>query len=253
MAELIVDNATIQHAQQRVVERASFSIQPGELVALLGANGAGKSSLVRASVGLQAMDAGSAMLNGKPIHRMDAATRAKQLAYLPQVRPLAWPSRVKDVVSLGRYGYGAAPGALSDPDAQAVDKAMADCGVLSLAERATDTLSGGELARVHCARAFASNAPLIVADEPTAALDPRHQLMIMALFKNYVANGGGALVVLHDVALAAQHASQLLWMKNGEIVCQGSPSETLTAERLAEVYEVQARVHGLQVEMLEAL
>jgi iron complex transport system ATP-binding protein len=111
-----------------------------------------------------------------------------------------------------------------------------------LAGRRTDTLSGGELARVHCARAFATGAPLLIADEPTAALDPRQQLRILDLVRRFVAQGGGALVVLHDIALAARYATRLLWMCGGKIVADGPTGDTLTAERIASVYGVQARI-----------
>lgn len=253
MTDLVVKNLCVSHNNYAAVSDASFSVKSGELVALLGANGAGKSSLIRTSVGLQAAASGSAFINGENAHKLSAQARAKQLAYLPQVRPLAWPNRVRDVVALGRFSFGAAPGTLTGDDAVAVDNAIESCGLSNLAQRATDTLSGGELARVHCARAFAGQTPLIVADEPTAALDPRHQLMIMDLFQNYVTEGGGALVVLHDVALAARHATKLLWMKDGKIVREGTPKDTLNSEIMAEVYEVNATVIGLDVQLLSAL
>ena len=220
---------------------------------MLGANGAGKSTLIRTSVGLQALTGGSAFLNSENAHALDAQARAKQLAYLPQIRPLAWPNRVRDVVALGRFSFGATPTNLSADDSAAVDKAIDACGLSNLINRAAETLSGGELARVHCARAFASEAPLIVADEPTAALDPRHQLMIMDLFQSYVSKGGGALVVPHDVSLAARYATKLLWMKNGEIVCESTPRDTLSPKNLADVYDVHAEVSGLDVRLLNAL
>jgi len=253
MAELVVNNLCVTLDDHAVVSEVSFSVASGELVALLGANGAGKSTLIRASLGLQSATAGSAFINGENAHLLNAQARAKQLAYLPQVRPLAWPNRVRDVVALGRFAFGAAPGTLTGDDALAVDNAIEACNLSSLSQRPTDTLSGGELARVHCARAFASQTPLIVADEPTAALDPRHQLMIMQLFQSFVANGGGALAVLHDVALAVRYATKLLWMKDGIIVSAGTPEDTLTPEMLAEVYGVDATVNGLDVQLLSAL
>ena len=162
---------------------------------------------------------------------------------------LRWPNTVRDVVALGRFAYGAAPGRLSAKDAEAVDKAMGHCGLTDLSERNTDTLSGGELARVHCARAFAADAPLLVADEPVAALDPRHQFSTMDIIRQFVGGGGGALVVLHDIALAARYATRMVWMKDAQIVADGPPEETLTPGRLAEIYGVQARVDGRTVEI----
>jgi iron complex transport system ATP-binding protein len=175
--------------------------------------------------------------------------RARTVAYLPQQRPLAWPNAVRDVVALGRFAYGAAPGRLSREDAEAVDRAVALCDLSAFVSRAADTLSGGELARMHCARAFAAETPLLIADEPVAALDPRHQFRIMDIIRSYVERGGGALVVLHDMSLAARYATRLIWMKDGRIVANGTPAETLTPERLADIYGVQARIDGVHVEI----
>ena len=179
--------------------------------------------------------------------------RARRASYLPQRRPLAWPSPVRDVVALGRFSHGAALGRLGDADRQAVAVALEACDLTALADRAADTLSGGELARVHFARAFAAEAPLLIADEPVAALDPRHQHRIMELVRSFVDTGGGALIVLHDVALAARFADRLLWMLDGRMVADGTPAGTLSAERLAEVYGVKAGVEGLRVQIEGAL
>ncbi|MEM8617125.1 MAG: ABC transporter ATP-binding protein, partial [Pseudomonadota bacterium] len=129
------------------------------------------------------------------------------------------------------------------------DRAIAACDLISLTHRRADTLSGGELARMHCARAFAAEAPLLVADEPTAALDPRHQFRILDLIAEYVEQGGGALVVLHDIQMAARYASRLIWMKDGRILADGPPKETLTVERLQTVYDIRAKIDGLKIDM----
>lgn len=230
-----------------LVRSASFRLAPGDFIALLGPNGAGKTSLIRAALGLEGATGGSATLNGQETHRISPMERARNVAYLPQIRPLAWPNTVRDVVALGRYSHGATLGRLKATDAKAVDKAILDCDLSDLANRNADTLSGGELARMHCARAFAAQAPLLIADEPTAALDPRHQFRILDLIAKYVEQGGGALVVLHDIQLAARYASRMIWMKDGQIIADGSPEETLTAERLNDVYGVKARVDDLHI------
>ncbi|MEO0882634.1 MAG: ABC transporter ATP-binding protein [Pseudomonadota bacterium] len=249
MTELVASDLTLKATDAVLVEAASWSLKPGEFVALLGPNGAGKTSLIRASLGLQARSLGTATLGGDDITALTPAMRARRVAYLPQIRPLAWPNTVRDVVALGRFAHGAALGRLGTADAEAVDRAIAACDLTSLADRNADTLSGGELARMHCARAFAADAPLLVADEPTAALDPRHQFRILDLIAEYVAKGGGALVVLHDIQMAARYASRLIWMKDGRIIADGAPSETLTAERLENVYGIRASVDGLTVYM----
>ena len=249
MTDLVASNLTVAAGASVLVENASFRLSPGELVALLGPNGAGKTSLLRASLGFEKLANGSAKLGDIDCALLPPAQRARRVSYLPQSRPLSWPNLVRDVVALGRFSHGAQIGRMKDDDAAAVERAFVACDILHLAGRKTDTLSGGELARVHCARAFAAETPLLVADEPVAALDPRHQFRIMDLVKAYVERGGGALVILHDIGLAARYADRLIWMKSGRLLDDGSPGETLTAERLMAVYGVEAQVSGTSVVM----
>ncbi|MCY4263431.1 MAG: ABC transporter ATP-binding protein [Gammaproteobacteria bacterium] len=247
MAELVAKRLTVFRGESLLVDAASFTLAPGELVVLLGPNGAGKTTLIRAALGLLQVRSGSAKLNGTNTRQLSPSERARQIAYLPQVRQLAWPNQVKDVVSLGRFSHGAVLGKLTGRDAAAVERVLAACDLKPLAHRKADTLSGGELARVHCARAFATEAPLLIADEPTAALDPWHQFRNLDLIESFVREGGGALLVLHDFELAARYATRLLWMKDGRIVEDGSPAKTLTAERLSEVYRIAAHVESGRV------
>lgn len=249
MTELVVDKLCVREGGRLLVEEASFRLGKGDLVVLLGPNGAGKTSLIRAALGLHRTGSGSARLGGINTSSLRPIERARQIAYLPQIRPLAWPSRVRDVVALGRFSHGAAPGRLKPEDAAAVEKAIVACDLTHLAARTTDSLSGGELARTHFARAFAAQAPLLVVDEPTAALDPRHQFRILDLVKDFVEGGGGALVVLHDVQLATRYASRLVWMKDGRILADGPPAATLTEARLRDVYGIRAHINGTRIEI----
>lgn len=248
MTELCASEVTVRVGRATLVNAASCRLRSGELVALLGPNGAGKTTLLRATLGLIRLSAGVASLDGRPTAKLSPTQRARRVGYLPQVRPLAWPNTVRDVVALGRFAHGAALGRLRAADAEAVDRAVAACDLLDLAQRRTDTLSGGELARVHCARAFAAEAPLLVADEPTASLDLRHQFQVMDLLRRFADAGGGVLVVLHDIGLAVRFADRLVWMKDGIVLADGSPQETLTADRIQTVYGVRARVerHGAE-------
>lgn len=253
MTRLTISDLTIRAKQATLVDRASTQLNSGELVVLLGPNGAGKTSLIRGALGLIKPASGASELEGRAVSSLSPTERAQQISYLPQIRPLAWPNRVSDVVALGRFSHGATIGRLSDEDQAAVDSALSACDLAHLKDRSADTLSGGELARMHCARAFAANAPLLVADEPIAALDPRHQFRILDLIKSYVDQGGGALLVLHDIELAARYASRLIWMKDGHIVADGPVEDTLSAERLAEVYGVSATVSDTRITMEGAL
>ena len=225
-----------------LVADAAFALGAGELTALIGPNGSGKTTLLRLALGLLEKDAGRSSINGTAVEMLSPVARARRVAYLPQARPLVWPQPVRDVVSLGRFAYGAALGRLSQEDSEAVERAIRACQLDGFEERAADTLSGGELSRVHLARALAAETPLVVADEPVAALDPRYQHKTMQLFANMTRAGRSVLTVIHDLDLALRYASKVLWMHEGRIVANGTPQETFTATRLRDVFGIDAQV-----------
>ena len=152
--DLSFKNISVHFGATQILSNVSAKLTPGELVALVGPNGAGKTTLLQCALGLQKMATGMVALNGQNIDLIAPVERAKQIAYLPQIRPLAWPLRVKDIVALGRYAYGSRTGKISATDEALGIKAMRDCGIEHLAQRRADQLSGGELARVHCAPHF---------------------------------------------------------------------------------------------------
>ncbi|MEO1013591.1 MAG: ABC transporter ATP-binding protein [Pseudomonadota bacterium] len=242
MADLIAENVSIEIGDAAVVDGASLPLARGELICLLGPNGAGKTSLIRAMIGQLSPTTGRVLLDGEAVSEMPADALARRIAYLPQIRPLAWPMRARDVVALGRFAYGASPSRLGAEDAAAVERALSICGLSELAHRRVDTLSGGEAARVHVARALASSADFLIADEPVAALDPRRQHEVMALIRAFAKAGGGAICVLHDAALAARYADRLAFMRHGRLLAVGPPAETLTPARFAEVYDLTAEI-----------
>ena len=242
MTKLSLSNIGLSITSKVILESINLELNSGELVVLLGANGAGKSSLLRSALGLAQVSAGESLIDEQLVTTLSSANRAKKVAYLPQKRPLAWPIKVFDVVSLGRYAYGVNLGRLKNDDLESVESAITSCGLEQLRNRRVDTLSGGEAARVHVARAFAANAALLLADEPTAALDPKHQLDVMQLIRRYVDMGGGALVVGHEASLAARFADRLVWMRDGGIIADGTVKETMTAAMMAEIYGVSAQI-----------
>jgi len=244
---LRVDGLSVIKDDRRLVGDISFTLNPGELCIVLGPNGAGKTTLLRSILGLEPAAAGTAMLGTEIITDMPPMTRARRMAYLPQMRRLAWPARVSDIVSLGRFAYGVNLAKLSLDNQAIVDGAMADCDLLHLKARRADSLSGGELARLHCARAFAAQAPILLADEPVASLDPQHQFRILDLIRTFVDNGGSALVILHNISLAARYADRLLWMKDGTLIADGPPQTSLTAARLADIFGVDAQMNGTDI------
>ena len=239
---IALERATCRAGDRPLLHATDLTVGLGQLTVLLGPNGAGKTTLIRVALGLLRADSGTARIGGDPVARLAAAERARRVAYLPQARPIAWAQPVRDLVALGRYAHGAAPGRLSPADAAAVDRAIAACGLEALAARPADTLSGGEQARIHIARALAAEAPMIIADEPVASLDPRHQHQVLGLLRGHVDRGGGALVVLHDLDLAARYGDRLLWMQGGAIRADGGVAETMVPDLVAEVYGVRARL-----------
>lgn len=250
MPDLTASGVSVALDGRTIVDQASLRVGSGELVALLGANGAGKTTLLRGVLGLLPRAGGSVLMGDGDPARLSASERARRIAYLPQIRPLAWPIRVRDLVALGRFAHGAALGRRSPLDDDAVEHALNVCDLGRFATRAATTLSGGELARVHVARAIAAEAPFLMADEPTAALDPLHQHQVMGLLRASAEAGRGVLVVTHDIGLAAQFADRLAWMAAGRIVADGTPEATLTADRVAQVYGVRAAVRRIDGDWL---
>ncbi|MEM0930689.1 MAG: ABC transporter ATP-binding protein [Pseudomonadota bacterium] len=235
---------------QPLVIDATFALEPGSLTMLVGPNGAGKTTLLRLALGLLKPDSGRAMLDGDDVTTLAPVQRARKIAYLPQQRPLVWPQPVRDIVALGRFAYGAAPGRLSPEDEVATARAIASCDLEGFEERAADTLSGGELSRVHLARALAAETPFLIADEPVAALDPRYQHEVLRIFSKAASEGQSLLTVVHDLSLAARYADRLIWMKDGRIVADGPPRETITPDRLREIFGIEARVDATRVEAI---
>ena len=247
---LSVKNLCVKADEQTLVDSVSFTLKRGELVVLLGPNGAGKTSLLKACLDIIPKASGTIAYDGNPVSGLSPQSRARAIAYLPQIQPIIWPSRVKDIVALGRFAYGANPSTLKGADLRAVDQALSDCELTHMAERNADNLSGGEQARLHFARVLAAQTPFLFADEPVAALDPHHQFKVLDLIGKFTQSGKGALVILHDINLAARYADRLIWMKDGRITADGSVRDTLTPARLKEIYNVDAKINGTRVDLL---
>ena len=239
MSALAASNVTVRIGAKVIVRDASLTLKAGELTALVGPNGAGKTTLMRALAALVPAQ-GTITLEGKPLDGLSPRERARSIAYLPQGHVFHWPMSVESIVVLGRAPHADAFSSTSPDDRAAVAKAMATTETKMFAERAVTTLSGGEKARVALARALATQAPVLLADEPTAALDPRHQLVVMELLRAAAREGNAILAIMHDLTLAARFADRMLMMQEGRIVADGPPGQALSPERLASVFGIEA-------------
>lgn len=223
---------------RELVSNASLHIAGGELVGLIGPNGAGKSTLLRAMLGIREKSAGAVTLNDSDFLAMPGRERARSVAFLPQERRVEWRLPAYDIVMLGRYPHQAGFGGPTPEDRAAVDRALDAVDGHGLRDRPVSVLSGGERTRVLLARALAVEAPILLVDEPIAALDPYHQLHVMEILRERAHNGAGVLAVIHDLTLAERFMDRLVLMNAGRIVAEGPPDSVLTAERLASVYRI---------------
>ncbi len=217
-------------AGRAVLKGVSLSVASGEMVGVLGPNGAGKTTLLRAGLGLLPLQAGQVRLAGKPIVELKPAERARAAGYLPQERRVGWNLAALRIVELG------APD-LPEGQAKALATAcLARVGLTGFEGRGVLDLSGGERARVLLARLLATRAPLLVADEPTAGLDPDAQFLALDLLAQEAARGAAVVLTLHDLALAARVCSRLVILHDGRVAADGGPREVLTPTTLRTVF-----------------
>lgn len=239
---LVAENLTVRLGAREVVRAASLAIEPGEIVAVIGPNGAGKSTLLKALAGLRPPAGGRVLLDGEDTAGIDRRRLARSLAYLPQERTVGWPLDVERVVALGRMPHAAALARWRDADRAAVAAALSAMDLTRLAARRVDRLSGGELARVLLARALAQEAPVLIADEPTAGLDMAHVLQLFAHLERLAAAGRAVAVAVHDLTLALRHCRRSILLCDGRIVAAGPSADVVTSENLARVFAVSARI-----------
>ena len=211
------------------------SFEPGRITAICGPNGAGKSTLLQCLAGLVEPDEGGVLIAGAPLPR--GRERARRIGYLPQVGEIAWDLSVGGLAALGRLPH-------ADRGEAQVAAALAAVGLSDFAGRPVSTLSGGERARALLARVLAGEPEWILADEPLAALDLAHQLALLAHLRAAAGQGAGVVLVLHDLALAMNHADRVLVLDRGTLAAEGPPGEALSAATIARVWGVPARWLG---------
>ncbi len=237
---LQADQVSVRLGQRRVLDRIDMDAAPGEMIAVIGPNGTGKSTFLKALAGLLPLAAGRVTFDGEDVAQMDERARGRRIAFIPQDRTVHWPLAVRRVVALGRVPHDPSP-----RDGFAIAEALSAMDLEGLAERPVDQLSGGELARVLQARALAQEADVMIADEPTAGLDMGHVLQLFAHLERLATQGRTVVVAVHDVALALRHCHKTILLRDGSVLASGASATVVTPQRLADAFGVDARVATL--------
>jgi iron complex transport system ATP-binding protein len=229
-------------ATREAVAGASLSVQRGEVVGVIGPNAAGKSTLARLACGLLAPQEGAVWLQEVPLLRLSRRERARRVAFLPQQPPHDLSFTAREVALMGRAPHLGLWSLEGPHDLARASAALSEVDALDLADRPVSQLSGGERQRIFLARAFAQEAALLVLDEPTAALDLAHQVLLVNALRRRAREGGGALLVLHDLALAGAACDRLVLMDRGQVIAEGTPAEVLRPAVLSPVYGTEVEV-----------
>lgn len=238
---LSVRDLSFSHAHQPTLQGIDAAFETGKLSVILGPNGAGKSTLLACLAGLLKPDSGTASLGADDIATMPAVLRARRIGLLPQGAETHWAITSEALVALGRIPHMRGRG-VSAEDNKAIATAMAATATQGFAHRPVTALSGGERARVLMARVLAGEPQWILADEPLANLDPGFQLDILGLLRRQAQDGKGVVAVLHDLHHAVRFADHILLLHEGKLFAQGSVDDVITADNLAQVYGIDARL-----------
>lgn len=239
---LTAQGINLAWAGRKILDQINLHVESGQVLALIGPNGAGKSTLLGVLAGDLEADSGQVEVQRKPIKSFSHLELARERAVLLQDHTVSFAFPAAQVIAMGRTPWARTPQATED------EKAIADAvhatDVAHLLERPYTQLSGGERARVSLARVLAQQTGIVFLDEPTAALDLRHQEEVMGVARSLAAQGRAVIVVLHDLSLAGAYADRIALLDQGRLVCCGTPAEVLQPEQISSVY-------GLGVDVIE--
>jgi iron complex transport system ATP-binding protein len=241
-AALALEGVAVRLGARAVLDGVDLAVAPGEVVGLLGRNGAGKTTLLRVASGALHPDAGRVTLDGVALDALERRARARVIALVPQDTHVPFPFTAAEVVLMGRTPHLGFLGFEGAHDLSVARAALARMGVAALADRSVQALSGGERQLVLVARALAQEASLLLLDEPTAFLDLRHRMEVLAVVREHAQAGGSALVVSHDLAVAARTCDRVALLADGRVLARGTPQQVLRPDTLRAAYGIEAEV-----------
>ncbi len=239
---LEVRDLHVGYEKTEIVHGVDFTVDDGEFVCVLGANGCGKTTTLKAILGLLKPFSGDVLMDGSSTLHMPEAERAKLFAYIPQAHTPPFPFTVADVVLLGRTPYINRLAHVSDEDVQASYAALQTMGIVDLADIPYTQLSGGQQQLVLISRALAQEPRLLIMDEPTASLDFGNQQLVLSQMRHLVHGGMGVLMVTHDPDHALYCASRVVVMEDGRIIDEGAPNDILDADCLRRIYHTEVKM-----------
>ena len=244
MTYIQANNLNLAYKDKNVVQNFDINIQKGSIVGIIGPNGSGKTTILRALAGLLSPQQGEIRINAQNLRDIPKKNRARTMGWVPQRETFAWSLKVEDIVSLGRAPHRGWLLPFSAHDKRVVQKSLKNAELSDFASRLIDELSGGEFQRVLIARALAQEPKILLLDEPTANLDIHHQIQVMDLVQNLVKKEKLTVIIaIHDLDLAARYCEQLILLDHGKTRCIGNPAETLTPENLKAVFGVDAQLY----------
>lgn len=243
MVALNTSHLSIAYGERLIVEDLNINIPKGKITALVGANGSGKSTVLKTMARILQPKGGTVLLNGKSIHKQSTREVAKQLAILPQNPTAPDGLTVYELVSYGRFPHQKGFGSLKSEDRKIVDWAIDATGMNEFADRALEQLSGGQRQRAWIAMALAQETDILFLDEPTTFLDMAHQLEVLQLLEQLNAESSRTIVmVVHDLNHAARYAHHMIAIKKGQAIAGGAPAEVVTSSVLREVFGIEADI-----------
>jgi iron complex transport system ATP-binding protein len=236
---LSTQDINIKYGDRVVLAGVSFDVNDGEILVLLGPNGAGKTTLIRTLNGTVPVAGGEVILDGKLLADHSRREVARRIAVVAQENETKFPVTVLEYVLAGRFAHGGTFGWETETDLEVARRALNDCDLREYAGRLMNELSGGERQRVVLARALATGATILLLDEPTANLDLAHQAMMFRLVRERCRGcGASAVVITHDLNLAAEFADRVMLLKEGRVFALGTPEHVMTEENIRSVYGV---------------